>query len=803
MNQRLPNRLPGKGRPWTRTLSILLAALVALAPAAATARRRSGSGAIAAAPPAQFGFLLTVNTTGDGARLKDGVCDTDAATFGEQCSLRAAIQAANSSEGFDSINFTIPASEPNCDPATGGCVINLTQALPTLNGSVNINGPGADKLTVRRNTGGEYRIFDVTGAFTVSLSGMTISNGGSSSGAGVRNAGPGTVNLTNVVLSGNSASGSGSITSDNSGESGAGGGVRNSGGGTVNITNSTLSGNSANGGPSKSFPGSGAGGGVSNIGGATLNITNSTLSGNSASGGSGGLGGGSAFGGGIYNGGGTVSVTNSTLSGNKVGTSSSGRGGGIYNDDAEGSIVNVKSAVIADNIATPSGPDVHGEFASQGYNLVGKTDESTGFTQPTDLTGTVAAPRDPRLDPAGPQDNGGPTPTIALRFDSPAVDKGTSAGLTGPLSTDQRGAGFTRVVNDPFTANASGGDGADIGAFEIRPAVKFSSAAYSVNEGTANATITVGRTGPTTGTATVKFSTANGTALAGQDYTTTSGTLTFAAGQASRAFTVAITNDARDEADETVQLKLSSPTGGVPLGTPNAATLKIIDNDPPPKLSINNATVTEGASGALNATFTVTLAPASGRTVTVKYATANVTAKAPGDYTAKAGTLSFLAGQTTRTAVVPVRGDLLDEIDETFVVNLSAPVNATLGDAQGLGTITDNDPTPSLTVGDVSITEVDSGTNNVTLTVKLSAASGRTVSVNYATANGTASSTTDYVSKTGTVTFTAGQTTRTVVVQVRGDTLKEANETFFLNLSAAVNATIADSQGKVTVINDD
>jgi hypothetical protein len=98
---------------------------------------------------------------------------------------------------------------------------------------------------------------------------------------------------------------------------------------------------------------------------------------------------------------------------------------------------------------------------------------------------------------------------------------------------------------------------------------------------------------------------------------------------------------------------------------------------------------------------------------------------------------------------------------------------------------------------------VDAGTTNVTLTVKLSAASGKAVSVNYATANGTASSSGDYVAKSGTLSFAAGQTAATIVVQVRGDLLKEANETFFVNLGGAVNATIADNQGQVTIVNDD
>src|SRR5205085_1317191 len=77
------------------------------------------------------------------------------------------------------------------------------------------------------------------------------------------------------------------------------------------------------------------------------------------------------------------------------------------------------------------------------------------------------SPLDPKLDPNGLQDNGGPTQTIALMCGSPAIDKGRSDGLTGPLTTDQRGAGFPRTVDDLVTPNATGGDGTDVGAFEL------------------------------------------------------------------------------------------------------------------------------------------------------------------------------------------------------------------------------------------------------------------------------------------------------------------------------------------------
>jgi hypothetical protein len=150
-----------------------------------------------------------------------------------------------------------------------------------------------------------------------------------------------------------------------------------------------------------------------------------------------------------------------------------------------------------------------------------------------------------------------------------------------------------------------------------------------------------------------------------------------------------------------------------------------------------------------------------------------------------------------------VRGDTLDEIDETYTLNLSDAVNATIADGQGLGTITDDDPPPQVVVDDVTVTEGNAGTANATFTVGLDAPSGRAVSVEYSTANGTATAPTDYTATGAALTFPAGQTTRTFTVLVNGDLLDEPNETFFVNLGNATNATIADGQGVGTIADDD
>src|SRR5207248_2979149 len=153
---------------------------------------------------------------------------------------------------------------------------------------------------------------------------------------------------------------------------------------------------------------------------------------------------------------------------------------------------------------------------------------------------------------------------------------------------------------------------------------------------------------------------------------------------------------------------------------------------------------------------------------------------------------------TTQTITVLVNGDTIDEVNETFTVNLSNPSNATIATGTGTGTITDDDG-PTISINDVSVTEGNSGTVNAVFTVSLSAASPQTVTVSCSTANCTvnpATSGSDYVAISATtLTFNPGETSKQITVVVNGDTTDEADETFFVNLSGASNATISDSQG--------
>jgi hypothetical protein len=241
-------------------------------------------------------------------------------------------------------------------------------------------------------------------------------------------------------------------------------------------------------------------------------------------------------------------------------------------------------------------------------------------------------------------------------------------------------------------------------------------------------------------------------------------------------------------------------------------TISVLLNDgvwatvPSVRVSISDAPqVTEGDGGSVYAQFTVSLSEATSQTVTVTYQTVSLSALAGADYTAVSGMLTFTPGApTSQTILVPVKGDLTDEYDEAFEVRLTGAVNASINDGQSRGFIIDNDPPPTILIDDASITEGNSGSKTLVFRVRLSAASEKPVSVFYATTNGTAKTgNNDYVAASGLITFDQGQTEATISVVIKGDRSKENDETFFVNLSNALDAILGDSQGKGTILNDD
>ena len=215
--------------------------------------------------------------------------------------------------------------------------------------------------------------------------------------------------------------------------------------------------------------------------------------------------------------------------------------------------------------------------------------------------------------------------------------------------------------------------------------VNFTTASNGAVAEGATSSFTVTKHGTATGSCTVNYATANGTAVAPGDYTAASGTLTFTSAQTSSTVNVSTINDTAVESAETFSLALSNPTNGATLGSPASATATINDNDSV-TLSISNSQANEGNY----LSFEVTKSGTATGPVSVNYNTVDGTAVAPGDYSATSGTLTFAVTDTVKTITVFTSTDVRTEGNETMDVGLSAPTGgATITDGDGVGTIFD------------------------------------------------------------------------------------------------------------------
>lgn len=300
---------------------------------------------------------------------------------------------------------------------------------------------------------------------------------------------------------------------------------------------------------------------------------------------------------------------------------------------------------------------------------------------------------------------------------------------------------------------------------------------------------------------TVGYFTANGTGAAGLDYQAMSGTVTFLPGVLNQTISIPVPGDTWSESNKTFFVNLTNAAGATIARRQARGT--ILDNDTDPLVMITDASANEGHAGTNSQTFTVHLSNRSGKPITVNYAAASGTALAGGDFVGTRGSLRFAPGTTNQTLRVTVLGDTTSESNETFFVNLTTALNAHIFDPQGVGTILDDDALPGLSITDVRGTEADAGSRVSLLTVRLSVASGRTVAVAYATADGTATAGSDYSATNGTLTFPPGTTIQTIRVAVIGNTVSESNETFLVNLSNPTNATLFDGQAVATILDND
>ncbi|MBW3077614.1 FG-GAP-like repeat-containing protein, partial [Prochlorococcus marinus] len=308
-----------------------------------------------------------------------------------------------------------------------------------------------------------------------------------------------------------------------------------------------------------------------------------------------------------------------------------------------------------------------------------------------------------------------------------AVDIATSAdNANSVFVADLDGDGDLDIVSSSYIDDT-------ISWYENVGATKISIGDVTTsNESAANATVTVSLNQTADQDVTVAYATSNGTATAGADYTSTSGTLTISAGSTAGIINIPILADTIHEGNETINITLSNPTNATISNS--TATLNITDDDPVPSITI--ADVTTANENAANATFTVSLSNPSYQDITLNYATSNGTATAGADYTSTSGTLTISAGATSGTFNVPVLADNLDEDNETATITLSNATNAGISDSTATLTITDDDLAPTLSFNHVNGSDqyfVSEQNTNATVDIRLSTASAKTITVDYAT----------------------------------------------------------------------
>jgi len=748
------------------------------------------------APPA----TLTVNTTDD---VDNGVC------LASHCSLREAINAAN----FDPDANTIVFDSTVFSSAGGPYTITLTGALPDISTDMSIAGPAAASVKISGNDSNRVFTIDLG---TVTISNLTITNGQASFGGGI-------FNLGNLTIS--------NCTFTNNYAQGGEGGAIDTEDGTVAIVNTTISGNRAD----------TDGGGLLNCGNSMTTLTNVTITDNRADADADSIGAGGGIGQISSN---PITINNSIVAGNVTSRDT---------DTTSESSDDVNSQIFSGSTVDPASSN----------NLIGA---DTGLSDITNGTngnqiGTAEAPLNPLLGPLA--NNGGPTMTQALRPESPAINAGSNTFVTNPPFngspfTDQRGTGFPRIVNTTV----------DIGAFEANYAISATAGsgqsaminspfatqlqATVTESGVARSGIFVTFTPPASGAsgvfsgpddtetvttngsgiATASVFTANGIAgsynvIAGiaANQPTASFALTNTRGDQTITFN-AIASKTFGDADFQVNPTASSSlsvslvaSGSCTVTSPSPGTVHLTGAgsctitakqagdsnynaapDVPQTFSISKATTSTAVSSSVNpsdfgesVTFTATVTSGAGTptgTVQFKDGAGPITC-------ANAG------GQTLSGGVATCQIATLSAGPHTITADYSGDTNfnSSSGTLSGGQVVRAQ---PSLSINDVSATEGDSGTKNFVFTVTLSAASHLQVKVDFATANGTATTAdSDYQSNSGTLTFNSGDTAKTITVLVNGDQKFEPNETFFVNLTNPVNATISDNQGLGTITNDD
>ncbi|RRG18933.1 hypothetical protein DWB61_17675, partial [Ancylomarina euxinus] len=393
--------------------------------------------------------------------------------------------------------------------------------------------------------------------------------------------------------------------------------------------------------------------------------------------------------------------------------------------------------------------------------------------------------------------------------------------LTIPAGTSNSNITIAGIVNDLFDENnetvivtLSNPSNATLGTKTVHtytiedddatPIIAFNLSSSNGDESVSSANLQVDLSAASGLTVTVDYIVTGTATGSGTDYTLANGTLTVAAGDATDNITIAsIVNDLLIENNETVIVTLSNPTNAI-LGINTLHIYTITDNDTPPEVAFNLVS-SVGLESIGSADLQVDLSAAFGFTITVDYTVTGTASGSGVDYTLADGTLTIAAGDASDNITIgSIVDDLLDENNETVIVTLSNPVNATLGtNTVHTYTINDDDATPTIAFNLSSSNGAES-VSSANLQVDLSAVSGLTVTVDYSVNGNTASDGIDFIPASGTLTFAAGDTEADITIaSIINDLFDENNETVIVTLSNPSNATLGTNTVYTYTINDD
>ncbi len=459
---------------------------------------------------------------------------------------------------------------------------------------------------------------------------------------------------------------------------------------------------------------------------------------------------------------GTLSISGSTFSGNNAGSNTSGGGdGGAIFANSDATIVN---SVITNNRAGDKGfnPGGSGGFGGGVYG-------TNVYLANCTISGNVA--------PAGAQ--------YPASRSFPSGNGGGIAGsgtirncsITGNIAEDGYDSRWGQppiVYGEPDVFGAW--------TYETVQSVGFESTGIRLAEAVAQSSVTVTRTGDTTGTATVQFATTAGSASPGSDFTGASGTLSFAPGETQKTISIPIIDDSLFEADETFSITLSAPSPGTALGPNSTHTITIQSDDVQSLVSFASDSLVLGErAGTANLVISRT-ANTSG-TATVSFSTTDGTAIAGLDYTASSGTVTFASGETQQIIPLTILDNSQIDGTRTFSVSLSSADAGTAVGTKSTATVSieSDDWLASFDVDSSSISE---SSGNALVTISRTGNTSAVGSLQFETSSGTATANLDYSPRSGVISFLAGERSTTISIPILDDTLFEGAETFSIRISS-------------------